>query len=379
MRVYPLDFPSQTTLLLSGFDETNGNNRGVTQQNRKAFIEHLKSHFVNTPSATETAMMQCSIATDGTVKLDTRIMDAWLDDWPNAKRYCVFLGIGEYRGVKKPDFGGAKTGTAEFDRNVRNWISAWVRHLREKGVPPERLALLLHDELHEGSDIGPFLAWAKAIRAAEPKVVIWETLNYYDPANAPSSIFEACDVLCPNRATWLDVGRPLAKFYLDQQRKGRTLHLFACLGPARLLDPYSYYRLQAWHSSQIGATGSFFWGFSDSRAPSSWNEYLAPCSTFTPLFLDATTVTAGKQMEAIREGVEDYEYLVQLKGAILRAKAANRSDAVLSQAESLLATAATEVLTMPGASELRWHTAKDRTKADALRIRILETLSALNH
>ena len=84
-------------------------------------------------------------------------------------------------------------------------------------------------------------------------------------------------------------------------------------------------------------------------------------------------------MEAIREGVEDYEYFVILRNAIDKAKAAGRSDAVLSKAESLLATATTEVLDAPGADALRWHTSKDRTKADAVRIQILETLSGLTH
>ena len=257
------------------------------------------------------------------------------------------------------------------------WISAWVRHLGTKGISPERLGLLIHDEPHEKSDIGPCLAWAKAIRAAEPKVLIWEDPIYDDPAKAPAALFEACDVLCPNRPMWLAHGKSFAQFYRDQQRKGRTLNFYSCSGPARLLDPYSYYRLQAWHCCQIGATASFFWAFGDNSRASSWNEYLAAAGPFTPLFLDATTVTAGKQMEAIREGVEDYEYFVLLRSAVEKAKAAGRSDAALARAESLLATAADEVLAAPGAEQASLARTKDRTKADAVRIRILEALSAL--
>lgn len=379
LRVYPLDFPRQTTLLLGGWDYTDGQgNRGVTPQNRRALLAHMQDHFVNAPWATSQVMMPCRFAADGTVRLDTRVMDDWLAQWPNARRYYVFLSVADYQsGGKEAGIHGAALGTSEFDRKVGTWISAWVRHLQGKGIPPERLGLLIYDEPHEKSNIGVFLAWAKAIRAAEPKVVIWEDPVYNDPARAPAALFAACDVLCPNRPMWLSHGEPFARFYRDQQHNGRTLNLYSCSGPARLLDPYSYYRLQAWHCHQIGATASFFWSFSDNQGISSWNEYLVTAGPFTPLYLDQTSVTAGKQMEAIREGTEDYEYFVLLRKAIDKVKAAGRADAAVSRAEALLTTAADEVLKTPGAGKLGWHEAKDRTKADAVRIRVLEALSAL--
>ena len=186
----------------------------------------------------------------------------------------------------------------------------------QKASHPSGSALLIHDEPHEKSDIGPFLAWAKAIRAAEPKVLIWEDPIYDDPAKAPAALFEACDVLCPNRPMWLAHGESFTRFYRDQQHKGRTLNFYSCSGPARLLDPYSYYRLQAWHCWQIGATASFFWAFGDNRRVILVERVPGSVGPFTPLFLDETSVTAGKQMEAIREGVEDYEYFVLLRNAV---------------------------------------------------------------
>jgi len=68
---------------------------------------------------------------------------------------------------------------------------------------------------------------------------------------------------------------------------------------------------------------------------------------------------------------------VLLRDAVKKAKSAGQSDAVLERATSLLATAANEVLAAPGASELQWPTPKDRTKADAARVEILQSLSAL--
>lgn len=371
LRVYPLDFPGQTTLLVGGWSYTNGDGRyGMTPENRRAFVEHLRRHFVNAPWATSSVMMRHEFSDDGKIELDMREFDDWAAEWPGAKRYMVFLSVAG-------SLAGAKIGTPKFNRRVGTWISAWVRHLKGKDIQPQRLGLLLHDEPHEGTDTRPLLAWAKAIRAAEPDVLIWEDPTYRDPAKAPAELFDACNVLCPNRPMWLSQGDPFARFYLDQKRKGRELQLYSCSGPARLLDPYSYYRLQAWHCWRIGATGSSFWAFGDSGGASSWNPYLAVAGPYTPLFLDQKTVTAGKHMEAVRESVEDYEYLVMLRQAVEKAKAAGRSDAALERAQSLLAAAADNVLGAEGASGLNWHDPKDRTVADKVRVQILQALTFL--
>jgi len=154
------------------------------------------------------------------IRLDTRTLDDWIDQWPDARAYLVFLSVAHYSGTLKSSLGGAEIGSPEFERRVGTWISAWVRHLRSKGISPDLLGLLIHDEPHEGSDIGPLLAWARAIRKAEPDVLVWEDPTYRDPSAAPAELFEVCDVLCPNRPMWLDRGEPFARFYGEQQARG---------------------------------------------------------------------------------------------------------------------------------------------------------------
>jgi hypothetical protein len=380
LRVWPFEFPSQTSLWLGGWCYTNsGGSRGVTAENREAFVAHLQQRFVNAPWATGSVLRSFEFdrSDPQQIRLDTKPLDDWLALWPNAKRYMVFLAVADYGGAIQSSLGGAALGSPDFDQRVGTWIKAWVAHLRSQGITPDQLGLLIHDEPHEGSDIGPLLAWARAIRAAEPEVLIWEDPTYRNPAAAPVELFEACSVLCPNRPMWLEGGEPFARFYRQQQAAGRMLQFYSCSGPARLLDPYAYYRLQAWQCWQEGATGSFFWAFGDNSGASSWNEYFATSGPYTPLFLDDTTVTAGKQMEAIRESVEDYEYFVMLRAAVARAKAAGRSDAAVTAAEALLADGARSVLSAEGVDKLRWDDPKDRTLADAVRIQILESLTAL--
>ncbi len=372
LRVWPFDFPRRITLLVGGWSYTDGDTYGVTPANREAFVKHLRERFVNAPWATAAVLMsfEWTGGDKGEITLDTRRFDAWLAQWPEAAKYMVFVSVG-------PTFAGQRHGTPEFDRLVGAWITAWVRHLNSKGIGPDRLGLLLYDEPHEGTDVGPMISWAKAIRSAAPEVLIWEDPTYRDPRKGPAELFEVSHILCPNRPMWLAGGEPFEAFYLDQQRRGRVLQFYSCSGPAKLLDPYSYYRLQAWHAWQIGATGSFFWAFGDNGGASSWNEYLAKAGPYTPLFLDEETVTPAKQMEAIRESVEDFETLTMLCRAVEQAKAAGRADAAVSAAETLLKQAAGEVLTTPGAGDIHWHKLKDRGRADAVRARVLAALAEL--
>jgi hypothetical protein len=380
LRVWPLDFPQHPTLWLGGWSYLNGGGtRGVTSQNYAAFLAHLKEHFVSAPWASSSVLRSYEFDNEDPTRihLETQQLDDWISAWPDAKAYLVFLSVAHYSGAIQTSLGGAKIGSAEFNQRVGTWISAWVRHLRSKGITPDRLGLLIHDEPHEGSDISPLLTWARAIQAAEPDVIVWEDPTYRDPAAAPAELFEVCDILCPNRPMWLERGEPFATFYRNQQQRGRTLQFYSCSGPAKLLDPYSYYRLQAWQCWQAGATGSFFWAFGDNSGASSWNEYLAKAGPFTPLFLDDTSVTPGKHMEAIRESVEDYEYFVMLKCAIEKAKKEGRADRAIVRAEEILQTAAETVLSAKGASQLRWHESKDRTIADQMRVKMLEIGAAV--
>lgn len=372
LRVWPMTLPRKPTLWLGGWDYTDGDTYGVTPENREAFLRHLREHFVNTPWASGGTLLSFDTppGDSSAIRIDTRLFDQWVARWPNAARYMVFLSVGM-------GFAGTEAGTPQFDRRVGEWISAWVRHLAGKGIGADRLGLLIVDEPNEESDARPIALWARAIRAAEPKVLIWEDPTYADPRKGPPELFTSCDILCPNRPMWLAGGKAFEQFYMDQQRRGRTLQFYSCSGPAKLLDPYSYYRLQAWHCWHVGGTGSSFWAFGDNSGASSWNEYLATAGPFTPLFLDRQTVTPGKQMEAIRESVEDYESLVMLRDAVKRAKAAGRADAAVADAERLVSAGVAEVLAAPGADQILWHAPKDRTKADAVREKVLKALAAL--
>jgi hypothetical protein len=300
----------------------------------------------------------------------TAEFDRWVSRWNGASRYCVFLAATDR-------IGSVDSAAATFDRAVGAWITFWVEHASLAGVGPEQLFFLLVDEPHAHPQDQRIVRWAKAIKAAQPRVMIWENPTYIDPADGLPEMYRVSDVLVPNRESLLTQGRALTSFYQTQQKSGRALELYSSKGPARLLDPYSYYRLQAWSCFDLGAGGSHFWAFGDAAGGSSWNEYATNGEAFTPLFIDRASVTNSKHMEALREGVEDFEYLIRLRDRVRAARQQHPTHGSLARAASLLETAAQRVLGAEAAGELLWVTHKNRAIADAVILEIgavLETL-----
>ncbi|MCC6446838.1 MAG: hypothetical protein IT210_25725 [Armatimonadetes bacterium] len=370
LHLYPMRFPERPTLHLGGWDYTDLDAvYDITRRNRSLVLAHLRERFVDTPWATAAVLPPGRYDASGRMIAppDTAPLDRWLRRWPQARQYRVFAAVGDR-------FDGSPMDTPEFARKVGHWIRFWEIALRKRGIAPSRLALLLVDEPTEAKQDAVIRAWAKAILAARTGIRIWEDPTHADPYAANPEMIAACDILCPNRVMFLSSGDRYRAFFarLPQEKA-----FYSCSGPVRLLDPYTYHRLQAWSCWRQKAKSSYFWAFSDSGGGSSWNEYAARGAAFVPFFLDSASVTPGKHMEAIREGVEDYEYLVMLRQAVDQAGKKERRSPALERARKLLREAPGRVLNAKGIDIFEWHRPKDRSLADRVRIEILEALSGL--
>lgn len=375
LKVYPFDFPEKTQLYVGGWDYTNvERGRDVTPENRLPLISHLRQRLVNTPWATSAAMPRGSYDDQGKLvePPDAGNFRHWIELWPDAAMYCVFLSVGER-------FDRFTMGSEPFERAVTQWTQFWVDQLKQWKIEPSRLALLLVDEPHERRQDNIIIHYARVIQKTEPDIVIWEDPTWREPWQADPELFRVSDVLCPNLPMWIDEGERFAEFYLRQVEGPRTLWFYSCSSPGKLLDPYSYHRLQAWFAWRYGARGSCFWSFSDSGGASTWNDYRTLRGAFTPVFLDRESVTAGKHMEAIRESAEDFEYLVILRDRITAASADPTVEKkLLADARELLADAAVRVTEPINRREQhRWDVPKDRSIADAVRLEILDMLCRL--
>ncbi|MDO4582868.1 MAG: discoidin domain-containing protein [Planctomycetia bacterium] len=372
--IYPWQFPEKTTLLMGGWDYIHGKGAyNVNEGNRDSFLRYVRSRHVNAPWARPTVLMNVQCGDDLQVKLDTAEFDQWLAMYPDAKAWFVFLAQGGWSSQTRPTFLGQKVGTPEFETVVKNWLQAWEKHWKTKGIEASDVHLLIHDEPHDGTDITGLMAWIAAIEKSGVNVNVWEDPCYRKLEKAPREFFLGCDVLCPNRPTWLQNREAFDSFYLSLREEGKTLHLYSCSGPVRLLDPYSYFLLQAWHGAAIGAKASFFWALGDGSGVSSWKEYALGRNAYCPLFIDPDKpdVVAGKQMEAMAQSVRDYELIHRLRMEIeaLKQTDPEKGAALARRLQEILA----EVLwNDANTSAIEWKVPKDRTATEKARREILE-------
>jgi hypothetical protein len=373
LHVYPLSLPEQLSCSLGLWDFSCTLNYDLTDGNVDAAIVHMQQHFVDTPwnDAGGVPWPQSFDAEGNLIgELNWDRFDGWIADWAGAKNYAVFLAV-------STSVGGVTMDDPRFPRAVGEWMHVWADHLREIGVDPSQLMLLLVDEPYSQEPADIITAWARAINAAEPDIVVWEDPTYAAPEGLTDiSMFEASDVLCPNLGIFANGTDAHRAFYEKLRQQGKTLWFYQCSGPAKTHDPYTYHRLQHWYAFQYGAVGSGFWAYGDAAGVgTSWNELRAGRASFTPVYLDEESVVDGKHFEAVREGLEDYEVLRMLQD--LAAKLAAEGQQARADRARALLTEAIDAVCGAGydPSAIPWTVDKDRTAADRMRVRILEELT----
>ena len=376
VHVAAIDFPAQRSLHLGGWDYTDRQDLyGLTANNRDLLVKVLQQYLVDLPWGSPTMLAPGRYDRDGNMvePPNTAAFDSWVLRWRGAFRYQVFVNAGN-------TFEGAQIQTPAFERKVSQWIRFWAQHARDRGLQGKQLALLLVDEPRTLEQDARIVAWASVIRKAAPDVVIWENPTWEDPRKMNRSLFELCDVFCPLRTHWLRGGLSFSESYESLRAKGIALGLYAANGPSAELDPYSYYRLHAWQAFAAGASETHFWSFADTGgSSSSWNPYLTPHVAFSPLFMTPDSVTPTKQMEAIREGVQDYETLAMLRAVVARRRPRADADDQLGEAKRLLSTGVQEVLVAAGEHEFNGGNAHDRVAADRVRAAALRLLEAMEN
>jgi hypothetical protein len=373
IKIAPLNFPKRPRLHVGGWDYTDKvPSRGITKGNVKQVIKHLQERYVDVPWATSSTMPTGRYDKTGKMikEPDTKKFDNWLKLWPDARIYAVFLSVGN-------NIRGLKMNSPAFKVAVTNWIKWWKNHCLKKGIKPSQIALLLVDEPHSVKQDEIILTWAKVIKTACPEFIIWEDPTWKTPAKHSVAMLDISDVLCPNRPMYLNT-KAYRDFYNERAKK-QTMWLYSCSGPARLLDPYSYFLLQAWECLRIGGKSTHFWAFGDTGGgKSSWNPYLQKGTSFVPYYIDKNSVTPAKYMEAIAESVRDYEYFMMLKDATSKAKKRGIKKSIVAKAEKLLKDGPARVLNAKQVSTIEWTSPKDRTIADKVRLEALELLTKLN-
>ncbi|MGB8930863.1 MAG: hypothetical protein WCC48_06395 [Anaeromyxobacteraceae bacterium] len=371
VRILPGRFPAKPRLHLGGWDYLNDGYAAVPAASRNEVASLLEAFGVDLPWATAAVMPFGRYDAEGKPigAPNTAVFDSWVALWPRASRFRVFVDA-------RDDLAGLRRGTPAFDSGVRSWATFWSAHVSTLGIRPGDVDLLFVDEPRGPSEQSERqFAWARALKATGTGFKVWLDPVYAAPDQTPAAIVDTADTLCLERGLLERSGTPYRRFAGRLLSAGKTVELYGTAGPSSRLDPYAYYRLAAWRAFDVGATALGFWAFTDTGGASSWRQYQAPRTVYSPLFLDGRSVLPGKHLYAIREGIEDYEYLAMLRDVIaLQATRPSSVDSTQTRARSLLSSAVARVLTSSRVDAYFRTSQEDRTLADAARLEIAQEL-----
>jgi len=401
--VEDIDFPKRPRCHLAGCDYLNGDGGQFGHpQSLAASMAMVRDLYTDVFWGTLAVRPQGAVfdgvgALVNAGKLDYSAWDAWTARFPEAFMYCVFMPVNaDLKAFRNADgsfgFMGEKAGTPRFSRMVESYFGDWYAHVKAQGIDPRRVMICLVDEPAEWQvrykELPALIVdWARPLKRAAPEFVVYEDPAYEgDPRQAGKEMYQVCDVICPQVAKAAIPSRKVGRdFYLALRERGKRLWLYSCSGPVRLFDPISYFRQPFWLSYQWGAEGFGFWAFGDCAKGDSWHAYCQPGIEYTPYFQGVTDVMAAKQSEAIKEGVQDYEYLAMLDDAIAAAKASGRN---VSKYERMRDAAMAEALNQTGkdgrdrcvlADSYLWKDAKDRDGVERARLSVLDMILELKH
>jgi len=381
IHIANLRFPKRVRCTQALWDYTDGPSyafKTLGDAGMDAAIKNMQDHFVDQTWAHSGVAAMPSTSDfyndkNELVKpLDWSRFDRWVQRWGGTPRYyAVFLSR------KGKRFADAKMGTAAFDARVRVWAAAWREHVIQLGLDPSQIVALVVDEYSHDEQAAHILAWCKPIKAGFPEIQIFETVCQVRPDRSKvQELYNLIDIFCPPLPVYRQGGQPVREFYAKHVARGAKLWTYKN-GLVETSDPYWHHRLQEWRCWANGMTGTGFWAYCDAGGDDgSWNPYIASSKQhYSPVHVGPGTIHDGKHWEAIREGVQDYEYLAMLRDRVKEARGRGRSDALLDRAEQLLAEAPKKVL--EGDADIQmgvWWTHKDRTVADREIAAILELL-----
>jgi hypothetical protein len=264
--------------------------------------------------------------------------------------------------------------TPAFAVRLSEWGRAVAQHAKALGLSPRQLGLMLVDEPQNDAQNAVIVAWARVLKQGAPEIGLFENPVWPRPDQmAPADSFTLVDDLCFHLGVYSRGGEPVARYFEGRRAAGQRLWLYQTTGPARLLDPTAYYRLAGWYAFRAHATGSAFWAFGDTGgAESSWNDYASTNLSDAPAFIGRNGVTDSVHWQAVREGVEDNEYLAMVEDAAARTADPARKAGLLALVRESLVEAP-----KPYTGWFEWDGDAAHARPDEYRVRILSVLESL--
>ena len=205
------------------------------------------------------------------------------------------------------------------ERFLGSFLSALYSHLKEKGWL-DRYIQHIHDEPHD-REAPVYERYAKLVRKHLPGVPTIDAVSLHQRIDFFADV---CDIWVPVLGSFdheLDLIR-------EHVEKGGQAWFYTCIAPqGRYLNRFIDYsllkvRLLHWFNYRHGMTGFLHWGgnywgpkpFQNVQTVINSNRTLLPAGDNALVYPHpaGNTVLSSIRLEAMREGIEDYELLVRL-------------------------------------------------------------------
>ncbi|MBE0536466.1 MAG: DUF4091 domain-containing protein [Phycisphaerae bacterium] len=302
----------------------------VTNTDLQSVARDLKSHYVNVG-----VINPILIPFLRTPYNHKEIFETYLEANDSYEIYLLYLNWWPEESARNSKRDGGRFGewmSPSWKRNFSLWLRELVKTLRARGIDYDRFAIYPFDE----SLCDEFYQVAKLVKEFDPKIKIYANSFGRGPKDFMrfEKLVDIWDLHwkhCKVHPDWLE----------DIKGFGKEVWTYRTQGPSRANDPYSYYRLMSWDAFASGQTGVGFWIYV-SRDKQQWNDGPLAKGYYdvvygqanSPVHTGGEKIIPSRRWESWREGIEDYEYLCQLKLEIEKVRksdegAANRAEAVL--------------------------------------------------
>ncbi len=222
--------------------------------------------------------------------------------------------------------------SAAYRKAYVTWMRAWVQHLKELGVDYNGFALYPVDEVGLFPNlIHEYLHCAKLAREADPNIRMYCNPTAGNTMEELRTLAPYVDIWCPNFSAFLWGDNDEQLHFI--QSTGKPVWTYECLGHAKHLSPLGYYRGQSWQAWRHRLAGIGFWTYCTSPhdpwfPPRSENEWM--------MIYQGKGVVSSKRWEAVRDGIEDYSMLSELRKVAESASPDTEHSAVIAAVKKVL-------------------------------------------
>ncbi len=294
----------------------------------------MARHRQNVLRTPVTALARPSLA-GGHVEYDFARLDKWVETFERAGvlgtiegRHLLRRGAGTGSGLVVPAMvieNGKVVRKAlppddpRVEPYLRSFLSALYTHLKEKGWKKRYIQHIL-DEPH-GREAPVYHHFGKIVRESLPGI---PTIDAVSLRQNISFFADTCDIWVPLLGSF---DHKLEALH-EHARHGGAIWFYTCLSPrARYLNRFIDFsllkvRLLPWFNFRHGFTGYLHWGgnvwgpkpFDNVQPVISNNRTLLPAGDNAIVYPDPAnnSVLGSIRLEAMRDGIEDYELLLLL-------------------------------------------------------------------